>query len=377
MATRSPEYTRLANEVSDMRANGVRRHDASLYVCRKLMFEMGESPNAKLVREITQWGSVPDVANDVRGFFQSLKNPGGAPFAHTGLPVSLQTAYAQSLAELWAAARSEADAKFETSRAQFDEDRNAWKALERDLAGKIEAMEDERGTRRAALDEARDAATAMEQRIAGLEKERESLIARLDATQTELAQTLKDRSALQTELASEVENFGLALKLAEAEAEERRRPLLLELDATRQKVRSLEEAARQASSQLADAEKRNVEIAANGRNLETMIAARDQVLESRKAQGDAQDARIADLQEALLVANNALQQAQAREAAALEREAGTRNELRDAQALFASLHGAAPANATGRKSARGNAIASATGAPVKGAPTGRAPTKKK
>ncbi|WP_321820828.1 MULTISPECIES: DNA-binding protein [unclassified Burkholderia] len=301
-----PEYADLSVEVQERRAAGAKRKDASLYVCRKLLFDLGVAPTAALVREITGWGSNSDVTADVQAFFQGLTNPGGAPFPASGLPVDLQEAFGQCLVQLHHHALGKAAEAFEDDRLGFEQARLEGETREHALREDLRISESQRDAARAAQSEAAAQIEEANLALTASEDERGRLVAQLQVAQNELSQALGALAAARAELANKTEQFTEQLRQVESAAEARRAPLMRELDATRQKLTAAEHQAREAGERREAAER-----AAQTESSQRMLAERDaaaardlvtsknDLLAARAAEIDAQKAHIASLEASL------------------------------------------------------------------------------
>jgi hypothetical protein len=142
MQSLCPEYIQIADAVNAIRSSGATRQEASHFVCRKLLYEMGETPTTRVVREITGWGSHSDVQQDVKSFMRALRAQGPAPFPETKLPNSVQASFLEGILEIYAHARTEASKAFDSARQAFDEERTGFMEREQQLKLKIATLEE-------------------------------------------------------------------------------------------------------------------------------------------------------------------------------------------------------------------------------------------
>jgi hypothetical protein len=303
--------------VRQMRARGGRRQEASLFVCRKLLYEAGEIPNARLVREISGWGSISDVQEDVRVFVKSLRTSLSAILPESGLPEELQATFARGLAELYAQACRAADARLRDAHDALSAEKSAWVSTEADLRAALTSA----AQRQESLDEVLRTQSA---RIAELEesaKDRQAanndLVAKLEQLQADLAQSLRDVAAAREDLVEQGAAHARALASAEDRAEARRAPLMLETDGLRQDRKVLEHRLQDSQAQLDT--QRTAAATAQGQ-----LHAVERTLREREA---ADRALRAQLEQRIAELQAALEDAAAREAAALAREATAREDL--------------------------------------------------
>lgn len=322
-----PDFEALRQTVRTMRAQGARRQEASEYVCRKLLYELAETPNAKLVREITDWGSISDIQDDVRAFLASLKTSVEAVLPESGLPAPLLKIFSAGLAEMYAHTKGAVEAEYETRRQALEAERTAW--LEREAAmtaslreanDREESLRELSARQTAQIDEVNREAAALKATI-------ETLSAKLDQGQRELAETLRTVSTLRSDMLRKAEEHAQQLAHAETAAEARRQPLLVEIDSLRQQTKALERKLQEAIAASESATRSAAAAVSERKSLESQLVSKNDLLGAQAAQLEERAARLGELQDSLRSAHADREQAVARADAAEQREREAAAEL--------------------------------------------------
>jgi chromosome segregation ATPase len=150
----------------------------------------------------------------------------------------------------------------------------------------------------------------------------------LDSVQSHLAESLRKESTLQAETIARAADAQRQIQEISAAAEQRRVPLLQEIDNLRQRARTLEVSSAVAQSQLAEA-------LAAAKVQEASFQGTVALLDAKTTLVKNQQDRIEELQRAVEVAGHATQKAQASESQALAREAAVRTQLAKREKLVA------------------------------------------
>lgn len=130
------------------------RAEKTREAARFLFFFCGQYPSAALVRSYTQTGSLSDISEDLRLFWESVRDSGRSQLK-APLPDVLVEGFGQQLGQLWKMAAAEASKTFDGERQSFA---------------------DEMKSARDALTESKDAAQALAEELALVRTERDNLI---------------------------------------------------------------------------------------------------------------------------------------------------------------------------------------------------------
>ena len=112
-----------------LKENGASRNMLTRAIAEKLLFEHGIQPSANLVRSISETGSMTDISQDLKQFWQGVRDQRQAITSIDGVPDSVSDAYKDLMTHLWSEAMKSASAKFNEQRqemeARFDEVKSA------------------------------------------------------------------------------------------------------------------------------------------------------------------------------------------------------------------------------------------------------------
>lgn len=286
------DHSEIRREAQALREEGKKRREVSLFVCRKL-FEAGARPNASTVRSISQFGSMKDVQDDVRDFWDEVRRVDEKTLETVGLPEELRLRFAGGLQDLLVFATQQAKkelakelneerSQFEQQMAEKDQQLvTARSEIER-LGSELEALTELSARQTTELGKAGEKSRDLEERLTLTSEQ-------LDVARQSISQLQAARDDLRAELQQKTEAWAQQIAALEREAEDRRKPLLLQIDELRTNLQSV--TAKLSGSELALAEQRALasEIASQLRGKEDYIVVQRQL-------GEAQKERIAALE---------------------------------------------------------------------------------
>lgn len=259
------ERQAIRNELESMRANGARRQELSLHVCKRLFFDLGIRPSMAAVRDLTQTGSASDIPKDIDNFWERIRNVSRVKVGAGAIPKALEDRAGELLGALFEEAvvhaRSTLDGEREEIRARIAaaDQRTREAEIRRDASEEAVKRSELRAEiaweRVRALEAELSSVTThgtahqegLQATVQRLDRENEALRQRLDTEQSTNA-TLRDRiDALHVELRQGTEHYAQQIKDAVAEAERRVKPMLVELDSLRSMATTYQSGVRDAS----------------------------------------------------------------------------------------------------------------------------------
>ncbi|MCE1169654.1 MAG: DNA-binding protein [Sphingobacteriia bacterium] len=77
------------------------RKEVSIAVCKTLFFDYGIQPTINLVYSLTKFGSMSDIGEDVKEFWEKVRTTAKVTIEANGVPEDLQSTFGQQLSLLW------------------------------------------------------------------------------------------------------------------------------------------------------------------------------------------------------------------------------------------------------------------------------------
>ncbi|KAG0164132.1 hypothetical protein DFQ28_008679 [Apophysomyces sp. BC1034] len=230
----------IRDELETLRAQGNRRRELSMHVCKRLFFDHGIRPTLANVRELTGVGSASDVPKDIEFFWERVRNTSKVRIDAGVLPPALHGAAGEWLRSLYNTALAAARDELVHERVEMQQTIAVAEQKVRDAQllyeharAELQRQYDARST--AALKEGESVERLATER-AMVRRAHEQVVlleGQLADSQTQ-ASTLRNKiDALQTELKERTEHYAAEIKDAITHAERRVKPLLVELDALR------------------------------------------------------------------------------------------------------------------------------------------------
>ena len=112
------DYGKVASSLEIKLASLSHRHDKTKLVAAHLFFDLGVYPSASAVRSVTGHGSLTDINQDLKVFWQELRLQASPVVSLPKLPGPLAEAFGSAINALWVTALQEANVTVETLRAE-------------------------------------------------------------------------------------------------------------------------------------------------------------------------------------------------------------------------------------------------------------------
>lgn len=238
----------LRVEIAQLKADGARRLDVSLHACHRLFFDIGIRPTVSNVRDVTATGSAGDISRDIDAFWQQVRSL--AP--ETGaLPQGFRRSAAELLSGLYGSALAEARGEYAAKLAVAETTAVHASTRQHEVGHELhavrqrcETLEAELAALRRNADAGSELASVIASHVSG---EKTELVTQLQAARDENLALRRTIDALQAQLVARTEDYAVQIKNALAAAEDRVKPLLVELDALRQRTATYDRHQRETS----------------------------------------------------------------------------------------------------------------------------------
>jgi hypothetical protein len=230
----------VREEIDALRQLGAKRQALSLHACKRLFFDLGQRPSSVLVRELTGVGSASDIPKDIDLFWTQLRETASTRAAAGRIPPELEETAGQLLGQLFDKAIELASNRLQAEHGQTGARLELLEQRERETQIREELVRQDieraRGEQQQALNQER---RANEQWL--IEQQRSQQLTADVAAANRHIELLREQLAakdlaiddLNRRLIATIERSAADVKSANADAERRIRPLLVELDALR------------------------------------------------------------------------------------------------------------------------------------------------
>lgn len=192
---------RIRIGLGDRLTTASHRRDKSKLAAASLFFEHGIYPSAPSVRLITQHGSLTDINEDLRVFWQDLRERAGPSAAIPGIPPDLAGAFGPAIQALWAVALAAADQHLAVDRQAAQDAVQAAQSAAGEDRTRLEESRAQVAQLTMQLEQSRALVLDVEREFAQAREQFSARGARIDQLEQALAAAQSSRSELQALLA--------------------------------------------------------------------------------------------------------------------------------------------------------------------------------
>lgn len=245
------ERFQIRQELDDLRKKGARRQELSLHACKRIFFDLGVRPSMVTVRDLTRTGSASDIPKDIELFWQHVRAASEVRITAGTIPAALEEKAGELLGQLFNAALAQAREALGHERAEMQAiqqkaDQKVRDAEIRRITADEMLQRSETRTEAALnrvhdLEAQLDASTEhdklqhdrLKEAIQRLETENDALQKHIAAEQASNVTLRRRIDTLHEDLRQNTEHYTQQIRDAQAQAERRVKPMLVELDSLR------------------------------------------------------------------------------------------------------------------------------------------------